>query len=82
MSSTNTKLGIIIAIIAIAIILGVILALSYNNNDDVSQVTDGQCWSKAGGVGNLLKNSATRAECEELGGKSICNVGGSCDDLP
>lgn len=82
MSSTNTKLGIIISIIAIAAILGVILALSYDNNDDVSQVTDGQCWSEAGGVGNLLKNSATRAECEELGGKSICNVGGSCDDLP
>ncbi len=82
MSSTNTKLGIIIAIIAIAVILGVILALSYSNNDDVSQVTDGQCWSEAGGVGTLLKNSATRAECEELGGKSICNVGGSCDDLP
>ncbi|MFT6805189.1 MAG: hypothetical protein ACJAWT_000586 [Glaciecola sp.] len=41
----------------------------------------GQCWSRNGGVGNLLKNSSTKAECEELGGKSWCPVGGGCESI-
>lgn len=43
---------------------------------------DGQCWSRSGGVGNLVKNSATKAECEELGGKSWCRVAGGCENIP
>ncbi|MDF2179698.1 hypothetical protein P2G88_15715 [Aliiglaciecola sp. CAU 1673] len=42
---------------------------------------DGQCWSQKGGVGLILKNSSTKEECKELGGKSWCAVGGSCVDL-
>lgn len=41
----------------------------------------GQCWSQKGGVGNLLKNSATKAECEALDGKSWCHVAGGCEDI-
>lgn len=43
---------------------------------------DGQCWSRKGGVGNLIKNSATKSECEELGGKSWCRVAGGCENIP
>lgn len=43
---------------------------------------DGQCWSRAGGVGKLIKNSATKSECEELGGKSWCRVAGGCENIP
>lgn len=43
---------------------------------------DGQCWSLKGGVGQLIKNSSTLEECEELGGKSWCRVGGGCQDIP
>lgn len=53
-----------------------------NGGDDGQMMADsGQCWSQKGGVGNLLKNSSTKAECKELGGKSWCPVGGGCEDL-
>ena len=80
--SNNFKFGLVVAIAIAAIVIGIIAVASIQDtSNDTSQVEDGQCWSEAGGVGNLLKNSATREQCEELGGKSICNVGGSCDDL-
>ncbi len=41
----------------------------------------GQCWSKSGGVGLVLKNSSTKQQCKNLGGGSWCRFAGSCDDL-
>ncbi len=52
-----------------------------HNDQLIGEDEDGQCWSRKGGVGYLLSNSTTKAECRELGGKSFCYVGGGCEDL-
>ena len=52
-----------------------------DNGDGQMMADSGQCWSQKGGVGNLIKNSSTKSECKELGGKSWCPTGGGCEDL-
>ena len=58
-----------------------LLTACMGGSQDVKQVDDGQCWSQKGGVGNLIRNSSTKAECKTAGGKSWCAVGGGCVDI-
>ena len=69
-----------IAVLAVVLMAG--CSNSGDNGGEMEMTADsGQCWSQKGGVGNLLKNSSTKEECKQLGGKSWCPVGGGCEDL-
>ena len=64
------------------VVLAVLASGCAHDKDKMQMGSDsGQCWSMKGGVGKLLKNSSTKDECKELGGKSWCPVGGGCENL-
>ncbi|MDN4500987.1 hypothetical protein QX776_01085 [Alteromonadaceae bacterium BrNp21-10] len=78
---THTKLGSSSKNWAIILCCIAVLALQGCMSSAADANEKGQCWSMKGGVGVLKKNSATRAECEKLGGKSWCHFAGACEDL-